>query len=91
VVILAGTLNGANFGRDVVDFNADSKSTTNTGHFVIALNIEAFADTNHFKAGIDKVWEEMKSSPTLPAIGDALQTTLLTLAKQLKVEPLSTD
>jgi len=110
--ILAGTLNGANFGRDVVDFNADSKSTTNTGHFVIVLDIEAFADPSQFKAGIDKVWEEMKSSPTLPGIkeirvpgerlakvkqqnrkngipiSDALQTTLLALAKQLNVAPL---
>lgn len=68
--ILAGTLNGANFGRDVIDFNADSKSVTNTGHFVIALNIEAFADTDQFKAGIDKIWEEMKSSPTLPGVDE---------------------
>ncbi len=66
--ILAGTLNGANFGRDVVDFNADSKSVTNTGHFVIALNIEAFADIQQFKTGIDHVWDEMKSSPTLPGV-----------------------
>jgi len=64
--ILAGTLNGAKFGRDVVDFNADSKSVTNTGHFVIVLDIKAFADPAQFKTGIDKVWEEMKSSPTLP-------------------------
>ncbi len=64
--ILAGTLNGAAFGRDVVDFNADSQTTTNTGHFVIALDIKAFADPDLFKAGIDKVWEEMKSSPRLP-------------------------
>lgn len=68
--ILAGTLNGANFGRDVVDFNADSKSTTNTGHFVIALNIDAFADTDQFKMGIDKIWQEMKSSPTLPGVDE---------------------
>ena len=66
--ILAGTLNGAAFGRDVIDFNADSKSLTNTGHFVIALDIKAFVDPAQFKAGIDKVWIEMKSSPTLPGV-----------------------
>lgn len=110
--ILAGTLNGAAFGKDVVDFNADTKSVTNTGQFVIALDIKAFADPAQFKAGIDKVWDEMKSSPTLPGfdeirlpgerlasvtkrnhengipVSDALQTTLSTLAEQLKVEPL---
>lgn len=68
--ILAGTLNGAAFGRDVIDFNADAKSTTNTGHFVLALDIAAFADPDEFKAGIDKVWDEMKSSPRLPGVDD---------------------
>ena len=64
--ILAGTLNGAAFGRGVVDFNADSETTTNTGHFVIALDIKAFADPAQFKADIDQIWQEMKSSPRLP-------------------------
>jgi LDH2 family malate/lactate/ureidoglycolate dehydrogenase len=64
--ILAGTLNGAAFGRGVVDFNADSETTTNTGHFVIALDIKAFADPTQFKLDIDQIWKEMKSSPLLP-------------------------
>ncbi|WP_146344973.1 Ldh family oxidoreductase [Falsiphaeobacter marinintestinus] len=68
--ILAGTLNGAAFGRDVIDFNADDTTTTNTGHFVIALDIKAFADPTLFKAGIDKVWDEMKSSPRLPGVDE---------------------
>jgi len=68
--ILAGTLNGAAFGKDVVDFNADSKSVTNTGHFVIALDINAFTDPAQFKTGMDKVWKEMKSSPTLPGVDE---------------------
>ncbi|MGI9499760.1 MAG: Ldh family oxidoreductase [Geminicoccaceae bacterium] len=66
--ILAGILNGAAFGRDVVDFNSDSKSVTNTGHLIVALDIKAFADVDRFKAGIDKVWDEMKSSPCLPDV-----------------------
>lgn len=64
--ILAGTLNGASFGRDVVDFNADSKSVTNTGQFIIALDIKAFTDVGDFKKEIDEVWRQMKSSPLLP-------------------------
>lgn len=64
--ILAGTLNGANFGRDVVDFNADSKTITNTGQFVIALDIAAFTDVEKFKQEIDDIWKQMKSSPLLP-------------------------
>lgn len=68
--ILAGTLNGAAFGRDVVDFNADSRTTTNTGHFILALDIKAFADPDLFRESIDKVWDEMKSSPKLPGVSD---------------------
>lgn len=68
--ILAGTLNGAAFGRDVVDFNADAKSTTNTGQFVLALDIAAFTDPDKFKEGIDAVWDEMKSSPLLPGFDE---------------------
>ncbi|RMF40118.1 MAG: Ldh family oxidoreductase [Alphaproteobacteria bacterium] len=68
--ILAGTLNGAAFGRDVVDFNADVRSTTNTGHFIIALDIGAFTDPERFKEGIDEVWAEMKSSPLLPGFDE---------------------
>lgn len=81
--ILAGTLNGAAFGRDVIDFNADDTTTTNTGHFVIALDIKAFADPALFKTGIDKVWDEMKSSPRLPGVdgvrlpGEGLAKTML--------------
>lgn len=68
--ILAGTLNGAAFGREVVDFNADSKTVTNTGHFVIALDIKAFTDVDVFKAGIDEVWAQMKSSALLPGVNE---------------------
>src|SRR3984957_3479062 len=39
--LLAGTLNGAAFGRDVIDFNADSKSLTNTGHAIVAIDVAA--------------------------------------------------
>ncbi|MEP0451774.1 MAG: Ldh family oxidoreductase, partial [Roseibium sp.] len=68
--ILAGTLNGAAFGQDVIDFNADSKTTTNTGHFIIALDIKAFTDPSKFRADIDRVWGEMKSSPKLPGVDE---------------------
>lgn len=68
--ILAGTLNGAAFGRDVVDFNADATSITNTGHLIVALDISAFTDVDQFKTGIDQVWKEMKSSKRLPGVDE---------------------
>ncbi len=66
--LLAGTLNGAAFGRDVVDFNADSKTVTNTGHFVVAIDIAAFCDVDEFKQGVDDIWDTMKSSDLLPGV-----------------------
>ena len=68
--ILAGTLNGAAFGRDVVDFNADARSVTNTGHLVLALDIGAFTDADEFCAQIDDVWAQMKSSARLPGVDE---------------------
>ena len=68
--ILAGTLNGGAFGKDVIDFNADNTTVANTGQFLIALNIEAFMDTGQFKSQIDKIWVEMKSSAKLPGVSE---------------------
>ncbi len=68
--LLAGTLNGAAFGRDVVDFNADSSSVTNTGQFVVALNLEAFGDSGAFRRRVDTVVRDMKSSPLLPGFNE---------------------
>ena len=70
--LLAGTLNGAAFGNDVVDFNRDFSTVTNTGHMVVAVNIAAFADVPAFKAKVDEIWELMKSSPLLPGF-DAIR------------------
>ncbi|MGJ8609700.1 MAG: Ldh family oxidoreductase [Octadecabacter sp.] len=68
--ILAGVLNGANFGRDVVDFNADAVTTTNTGHMILALDIKAFADPETFKTDIDAVWRELKSSALMADVSE---------------------
>ncbi|HEY2663077.1 MAG TPA: Ldh family oxidoreductase, partial [Candidatus Binataceae bacterium] len=68
--LLAGTLNGAAFGNDVVDFNRDFSSVTNTGHMIVAVNIAAFADVPAFKAKVDEIWELMKSSPLLPGFDE---------------------
>lgn len=68
--LLAGTLNGAAFGKDVIDFNKDFKTTTNTGHLIVALNIAAFMDVQSFKQKVDDIWTEMKSSPTLPGFDE---------------------
>jgi len=68
--LLAGTLNDAAFGRDVVDYTVDSKTPSNTGQSIVAVNIAAFADVQAFKQNVDEVWDVMKSSPTLPGVDE---------------------
>lgn len=70
--LLAGTLNGAAMGKDVIDFNADMKSLTNTGQLIIALDIKAFADVETFKRNVDTVIRTMQGSATLPGFDDIL-------------------
>lgn len=64
--LLAGTLNGAAMGRDVVDFHADSSSVTNTGQLVCALSLEAFGSVEGFRRQVDLVVRDMKASPLMP-------------------------
>jgi LDH2 family malate/lactate/ureidoglycolate dehydrogenase len=68
--LMAGTLNGAAFGRDVVDYTVDSETPSNSGQAIVALNIALFADVPSFKQHVDEVWEMMKSSPTLPGVDE---------------------
>ena len=42
--LLAGVMNGAALGSDVVDFTKDTTSPTNTGQFVAAIDLSAFGD-----------------------------------------------
>lgn len=64
--LLAGTLNGAAFGREVVDFNKDAKTRTNTGQAIAAIDISAFIPLERFQACVDDIWTQMKSSALMP-------------------------
>jgi LDH2 family malate/lactate/ureidoglycolate dehydrogenase len=70
--LLAGTLNGAAFGRDVVDFNYDDETACDTGHFIIALDVNRFLPIAAFKAAIDRHLRDLKSSAKLPGV-DAIR------------------
>jgi L-2-hydroxycarboxylate dehydrogenase (NAD+) len=64
--LLGGTLNGALFGRDCVDFNAEPEKVTNTGQFVVALDPARFQPLDQFKAEVDRHMRELRSSKALP-------------------------
>src|SRR5689334_15812336 len=66
--LLAGTLNGAAMGRDVVDFNADDTSPTNTGHSIVAINIESFQPVAEFKKSVDALSRDLRRSERLPGV-----------------------
>jgi L-2-hydroxycarboxylate dehydrogenase (NAD+) len=66
--LLAGTLNGAAMGRDVVDFNADDTSPTNTGHSIVAINIESFQPVAEFKQSVDALSRDLRKSERLPGV-----------------------
>jgi L-2-hydroxycarboxylate dehydrogenase (NAD+) len=64
--LLGGVLNGAAFGRDVVDFNADDGSETNTGHFIIVADVARFIPPAIFSTEVDRHVRDFKQSKRLP-------------------------
>jgi len=66
--LLAGPLNGAAVGGDVVDFNADQSSAANTGQFIVALDIARFIDPKDFAALVDRHVRELRGSARLPGV-----------------------
>ena len=66
VGILAGTLQGAAMGRDVVDFNKDHITLTNTGQAILVIDLAAFGDTGVFASAIDELVRDIRQSEKLP-------------------------
>src|SRR6266571_8079716 len=66
--LLAGTLNQAAFGRDVVDFVKEQGKATNTGHAIVAVSVEAFAPAAGFKRQVDAAIRAMRGAQRLPGV-----------------------
>jgi len=66
--LLAGCLNDAAMGRDVIDFNADDSSVTNTGHAIVAIDPAAFGDPTEFRRRVDRVVHDLRGSARLPGV-----------------------
>jgi LDH2 family malate/lactate/ureidoglycolate dehydrogenase len=64
--LLAGTLNGAANGEDVVDFNKDDTTPTNTGQAICVVDIKAFAEPAQFKRQVDAFIRQLHGSALLP-------------------------
>jgi L-2-hydroxycarboxylate dehydrogenase (NAD+) len=66
--LLAGTLNGAAMGSEVVDFNHDDTTPTNTGQAILVIDPDAFGEVDAFKARVDKLVRELRASERMPGV-----------------------
>lgn len=66
--LLAGTLNGAAMGRDVVDFNHDDDSVTNTGQAIMAIDVAAFDELDEFRRRVDTVARDIRNSERMKGV-----------------------
>jgi LDH2 family malate/lactate/ureidoglycolate dehydrogenase len=68
IALLAGSMNGAAVGSQLVDFNDDETAVTNTGQTIIAVNPEFLAGFQNMTQSADQLINEIKSSKPLPNV-----------------------
>ncbi len=68
VGLLAGTLQGAAMGREVVDFNHDDVTPTNTGQAILVIDLKAFGDPAIFKHRVDVLVQDIRGAERLPGV-----------------------
>jgi len=66
--LLAGALNRAALGREVVDFVKEAGKPTNTGQAIAAISIDAFMPADEFKRSVDRLVHDIRNSPRLPGV-----------------------
>lgn len=66
--MLAGVLNGAAFGRNVVDFNKDFVTKNNSGHMILAMRVDNFQPADAFKGEMDRVIREIRDSERMEGV-----------------------
>jgi LDH2 family malate/lactate/ureidoglycolate dehydrogenase len=55
-------------GKDVIDFNHDDGSVTNTGQAIAAIDIAAFGDVAVFKASVDTLVRDFRGGNRMPGV-----------------------
>jgi LDH2 family malate/lactate/ureidoglycolate dehydrogenase len=66
--MLAGVLNGAAFGRNVVDFNKDFVARNNSGHMILVMRVDNFQPVDAFKQEMDRVIREIRGSQRMDGV-----------------------
>lgn len=62
--LLAGVMNGAAFGRDVVPFQIDHTTPTNTGQAIIVFRPDLFSARDEYERRVDSKLRELRDSET---------------------------
>jgi LDH2 family malate/lactate/ureidoglycolate dehydrogenase len=71
--ILSGVLTGGRVGTEITDlFGSDLSSPQGLGHFVMAINVEAFIPIDEFKKRMDSRIRKIKESELLPGFKEIL-------------------
>ena len=68
IALLAGALNRAAVGREVIDFVKETGKATNTGQAIRGLSIEAFMPPAEFKKVLDAFIRDIRHSERLPGV-----------------------
>jgi LDH2 family malate/lactate/ureidoglycolate dehydrogenase len=68
VGLIAGTLNNAAMGKDLIDFNRDAAGATNTGQAIVAIDPSAFGDLAQFKRDVDRLVRDLRASERMPGV-----------------------
>jgi len=94
VGLIAGTLNGAAMGKDVIDFNADASTPTNTGQAIVVVDPAAFGELAEFKASVDRLIRDIRSSERMSGVerirlpGDASHAKRITQRREgIRIAP----
>ena len=66
--MLAGVLNGAAFGRNVIDFNKDFVTRNNSGHMILAMRVDNFQTADTFKKEMDLAIREIRESERMEGV-----------------------
>ena len=66
--MLAGVLNGATFGRNVIDFSKDMTSPQRGGHMIMAMRVDNFQPVDGFKKEMDRVIREIRDSRRMEGV-----------------------
>lgn len=64
--LLAGVLNGAAFGSDVVDFTTDDHTPPNTGQAIFMMRPDLFQPLTQFRQAMDGHIRELRASTPMP-------------------------